>query len=73
MANEINLEVIWNQVEKDSRYGMNKGEQLKAMKEACRQVLMLAAENAKIKLARFDNDSDEVDKQSIIKTIDQVK
>ena len=45
---KVNLEEIWKQVEKESQYGMNKGEQLKAMKEACRQVLILASENAKL-------------------------
>jgi hypothetical protein len=42
------------------------------MLEFGKQLLDLAAENAKIKLARWDNDSDEVDKFSIINTIKQV-
>ena len=60
----------------------NKGKQeiLAAMKEACRQTLKLAAENAKWKLVK-DEEVDlfgydfktEVDKQSILDVIDKIK
>ena len=52
---------------------------LEAMKDACQQVLELAAENAKTKLKVVNPNSDKafyrdvVDKQSILDTIKQVK
>ena len=45
---------------------------IRAMKKACEQTIDLCAENAKIKLAQWDNDSDDVDKNSILKTKNQI-
>lgn len=50
---------------------------LKAMKEACKYTLELAAENSEINSTETSDDSSgfifEVDKQSILDTINQVK
>lgn len=42
-------------------------------KEACRQVLELAAENAEVKPFYYDNNITVVNKQSILNTINQVE
>lgn len=49
---------------------------LNAMKEACRQTLELAAENAKICTVKSDNsflNGNKIDKQSILNAINQIK
>lgn len=54
----------------------NVGNHVKAMKEACKQTLELAAENAKIlHWDTHDTDLDEyeINKQSILETINQIK
>ena len=71
--NKINLDEIYTEVLKKSEFGMNKTEQLKAMKEACKQVLILAAENAKLNQNTNDWQKRWVDKDSIINTIDDVE
>jgi len=85
---KINLEEILNE-----EYNLNKDEDgngiyykweiIKAMKEACRQTLELAAENAKVSIDRINygciltefNKSSvcEINKQSIIDTINQIE
>ncbi len=42
-------------------------------KEACKQVLELAAENAEVKPFYYDNNITVVNKQSILNTINQVE
>ena len=69
---KINLEEIYTEVLKNSEFGMNKTEQLKAMKEACKQVLLLAAENAKLNVNTNDWQKRWVDKDSILDTINDV-
>ena len=55
-------------------------DKLKAMKEACRQALELAAENAvknpmiwDHKLSKWTDESNEISKQSILDTINQIE
>lgn len=76
MSNKkVNLEEIYNQfeylsrVETDSSNIDYKGNMIKAMKEACRQTLELAAENAE---TIWGQTIVKVDKQSILDTINQV-
>ena len=79
---KINLEeILNNQIDKDFNFRLFYGEAttnriLSAMKEACKQVLELAAENADTK-EFFDHYNqwigDFVDKDSILNTINQVE
>lgn len=84
MTKKINLEEIYNQfeylsrVETDSSNIDYKGSMIKAMKEACRQTLELAAENAAtIDVGTITDEGwmayDIVDKQSILDTINQIE
>lgn len=77
---EINLEKILLKYTFNSSIGTLKDDTLFAMKEACKQVLYLASENAKIKEIYSEAKKLEdypfdvmVDKQSILNTINQVK
>lgn len=80
---EINLEEIIKQycyVTQDGQEDVHSSiiSVKEAMKEACEQVLELAAENVKTKLKEVNENSDRayyrvvVDKQSILDTINQI-
>lgn len=81
MEKKINLENLLIDVfpERESGYAyedlnnVTKAYIKKSMLEFGNQLLQLASENSKIKLSQWDNDSDEVDKFSIINTIKQVE
>ena len=80
---EINLEEILLEVVVNNNNSFDIDEDYKitedviyAMKESCRQALELAAENAKIfpkGRTGFGEDIYDIDKQSILNTINQVK
>ena len=84
MENQIDLNAIYTEIEKSSEFGMTRSKQKEFAKEACRRVLYLAAERAKVRtisevtgdpvtMTDWESRLYKVDGKSIIDIINYIK